>query len=130
MISGVGLEVLDKSGKYPCAESCKNVGSRAIICSTCKPWVHKTCSGIKTALKEDPGYVCPRCQGIVPPIDGRPITDVPVDNTKLEVVDTFVYLGDKLSSGRGCMLAIIDGCIFCHYSPPPLGVGGSRGSPS
>ena len=41
--------------------------------------------GIETALKEDTGYVCPRCQGIVRPIDGRPISEVPVDNTQLEV---------------------------------------------
>ena len=110
MISGVGLDVLDKAGKYPCAVCCKNVGSNAIICSTCKLWVHKRCSGIKTALKEDPGYVCPRCQGRVRPIDGRPITEVPVDNTQLEVVDRFVYLGDKLSSGGGCTLAVINRC--------------------
>ena len=98
MISGVDLDVLDKSGIYPCAV-CLNVGSNAIICTTCQLCIHKRCSGIETALKEDPGYVCPRCQGIVRPIDGRPITEVPVDNTQLEVVDRFVYLGDKLSIG-------------------------------
>ena len=53
MISGVGLDVLDKSGKYPCAVCRKNVGSNVIICSICKLWVHKRCSDIKTALKED-----------------------------------------------------------------------------
>ena len=99
MISGVGLDVLDKSGKYPCAVCRKNVGPNVIICSICKLWVHKRCSDIETALKEDPDYVCPRCQGIVRPIDGRPITEVPVDNTQLEVVDRFVYLGDNLSTG-------------------------------
>ena len=61
-------------------------------------------------LKEDPGYVCPRCQGKVRPIDGRPITEVPVDNTQLEVVDRFVYLGDKLSACGGCRLAVINRC--------------------
>ena len=90
---GVGLDAQDKSGKYLCAVCCKNVE----LCFTCKLWVLKRCSGIQTALKDDPGYVCPRCQGIVCPIHGRPITEVPVDTTQLKVVDRFVYLEDKLS---------------------------------
>ena len=41
MISGVDLDVLDKSGIYPCAVYRKNVGSNAIICTICKLCIHK-----------------------------------------------------------------------------------------
>ena len=44
------------------------------------------------------------------PIDGRPITQVEVDGTLLEVEANFCYLGDMLSAGEGCALAIATIC--------------------
>ena len=35
--------------------------------------------------------------GKVRPLDGRPCSEVMVDNDSLEVVDSFCYLGDMLS---------------------------------
>ena len=46
MVSGVDLDVLQKSGKYPCAVCCKSVGNNSIECLQCKLWFHKRCSGI------------------------------------------------------------------------------------
>ena len=44
MESGINLDVLKKSGKYPCGLT--GVGStNAILCDGCERWVHKKCSG-------------------------------------------------------------------------------------
>ena len=40
------------------------------------------------------------------PIDGRPHNQVQVGPDKLEMVASFCYLGDMLSAGRGCEIAV------------------------
>ena len=40
------------------------------------------------------------------PIDGRPESEVQVGPDKLEVVASFCYLGDMLSAGGGCEMAV------------------------
>ena len=40
------------------------------------------------------------------PIDGRPQNEVQVGPDKLEVVASFCYLGDMLSAGGGCEIAV------------------------
>ena len=110
MVSGVGLDVLKDSGKYPCAVCRKGVGANSICCSKCLHWVHKKCSLISGKLTADPDYVCPRCRGLSRPIDGRPETEIVVDGVSLEVVDEFCYLGDMLGSGGGCANAITTRC--------------------
>ena len=110
MISGLGLDVLKDSGKYPCAVCRSGVGANSIECSHCKLWVHKKCSGISGSLTADPGYTCPRCRGDARPIDGRPITVVEVDGTNLDVESSFCYLGDMMCAGGGCERAIAARC--------------------
>ena len=46
LVSGVGHDVLKKSGKYPCAVCCSGVDNNSIHCSQCMLWVHKKCGGI------------------------------------------------------------------------------------
>ena len=58
-------------------------------------------------LEPDPSCRCKRCTGQVRPIDGRPMARVTVGREKLEVVPSFSYFGDCLSSGGGCGLAFI-----------------------
>ena len=54
LISGVGLNLLQDSGEFPCA-----------IC------------GLTGRLVADPEFVCQRCRGVACPIDGRPVTCYP-----------------------------------------------------
>ena len=111
MESGINLDVLKKSGKYPCGVCQSGVGSsNAIFCGGCKRWVHKKCSGIKGPLRPDPEFRCARCLGTAQAIDEREISEVEVGNEKLEVVPEFCYLGDMLSAGGGCELAAITRC--------------------
>ncbi|XP_052284936.1 uncharacterized protein LOC127881237 [Dreissena polymorpha] len=44
------------------------------------------------------------------PIDGRPVTQVVVDGSQLDVEASFCYLGDTLCAEIGCELAIITRC--------------------
>ena len=90
MICGMGLDLLQSSGEFPCAVCHTGVGSNSIFCSGCKHWVHKKCSGLKR-LKKDPDYRCTRCQGTARPLDGRPQKEVQVGPDKLEVVASFCY---------------------------------------
>ena len=59
MVSGINLDVLKKSGKYPCGVCLTGVGStNAIQCDGCKCWVHKKCSGIKGRLPPESEFTC------------------------------------------------------------------------
>ena len=107
MISGAGLDMLRDFG------DCRSgAGANSISCSQCKLLVDKTCSGIKGRLNVTPDYryVCPRCLDQARPIDGRSITQVEVDGTLLDVEASFCYLGNMLSAGGGCALAIATRC--------------------
>ena len=104
MICGTGLDLLQSSGRFPCAVCCTGVGSNSIFCKHCKHWVHKKCSGLKP-LTEDPDYRYTRCQGTARPLDSRPQREVQVGSVKLEVVASFCYLGDMLSAAGGCELS-------------------------
>ena len=106
MFCGMGLDLLQSSGEFPCAVCRTGVGSNSIFCKGCKHWVHKKCSGLKH-LTEDPDYRCTQCQGTARPSDGRPQREVQVGPDKLEVVASFCYLGDMLSAAGGCELSTI-----------------------
>ena len=54
LISGVGLNLLQDSGEFPCAICRSGVGVNSIECSQCKLWVHKKCSGLTGRLVADP----------------------------------------------------------------------------
>ena len=105
MICGTGLDLLQSSSEYPCAVCRTGVGNNSIYCNGCKLWVHKKCSGLQR-LKPNPDYRCAWCMGNARPIDGRPQSEVQVGPDKLEVVASFCYLGDMLSTGRGCEMAV------------------------
>ena len=111
MESGINLDVLKKSGKYPCGVCLTGVGStNAILCDGCERWVHKKCSGIKGRLPPEGDFRCARCLGTARAFDERQSLEVEVGNEKLEVVPEFCYLGDMLSAGGGCELAAITRC--------------------
>ena len=111
MESGINLDVLKISGKYPCGQCgvcLTGVGStNAILCDGCERWVHKKCSGIKGPLLPESEFTCARCLGTARAIDARQSLEVEVGKEKLEVVPQFCYLGDMPSVGGGCELAAI-----------------------
>ena len=94
MESGINLDVLKKSGKYPCGVCESGVGSsNAIFCGGCKRWVHKKCSGIKGPLRPDPEFRGARCLGTARAINEREVSEVEVGNKKLELSQSSATLG-------------------------------------
>ena len=79
----------------------KGVGSNSIYCAGCSHWVHKKCSGVTGSIKSNPDHRCSRCKGTARPIDGRPHNEwLLMQDKKLDVVDSFCYLGDTIGAGR------------------------------
>ena len=111
MVSCIGLGQLRDSGAFPCGVCRTGVGANSILCSQCSFWIHKKCSGIIGRLSDNPEYICSRCQGTACPIEIRPINEVFVDEIKMDVVLSFFYLGDMLSAGDGCDLAVTTRCL-------------------
>ena len=107
MVSGLGLDLLQKFGKNSCGVCQKGVGSNAIPCGGCLCWIHKKCKGIKGPLRLNPDFRCTRCLGTARPIDVRTVKWVKVDEEKLEAVSEFCYL----SAGGGCeLVAAVTSC--------------------
>ena len=104
MTCGMGLDLLQSSGEFPYAVCCTGVGSNSIFCNGCKHWVHKKCSGLK-CLTKDPDCRCTQCQGMARLLDSRPQREVQVGPDMVEVVASFCYLGDMLSTAGGCELS-------------------------
>ena len=95
-ISGLGLDVLQKSDKDIWGMGPKGIRKNAIFSCGCFSWIHKNCSGILGRLKSDANFRCKRCTGQVRPIDVRLMTDGTLGREKLEVVPSFCYLGHCL----------------------------------
>ena len=108
LVSGDDQDVLQKSGKYPCAVCCSGVGRNSILVSQCVLWVNKTYSGITKRMVEDPNYIYPRCTGESGPSMADPWLDV--DGTMVDVEATFCCLDDPLCSGGGCYNVIAARC--------------------
>ena len=65
-------------------------------------------SGIIGRLKPNPNYHCNRCKGTACTINGSPYNEwLFVQDKKLDVVDSFCYLGRTISAAGGCDLSVI-----------------------
>ena len=106
MICEKGLDTINPSEKYPCSVCRKGVRRNSIFCPSCDASVHKKCSGTKGRLAI-PDFNCNKCLGLARPIDGRTVEHVSLGDQKLEVVESFVYLGDGISPNGGCEVSTI-----------------------
>ena len=101
MVSGAGGEK-EVSKVDPCGVCGKRVKANSILCAGCRKWVHKRCSGVKGALKKVEGVF--RCKTCV-----KGVLDMEKEkgmSCGVERVDSFVYLGNKLNAGGGCLSAV------------------------
>ena len=106
MICGKKLDTVKPSGKYQCSLCRKRVQRNSIFFISCDAWIHQ-CSVIKGRLVDIPDLKCNRCLGLALHIDGRPVENVSFRYQKLEVVESFVYLGDEIFPNRGCEVSTI-----------------------
>jgi hypothetical protein len=92
---------VEESGKWPCGVCKKGVGRNSILCKVCGKWIHHRCSGLKCRLK-DIEFRCPKCEGSeMGEVEDRRELGLGRDG-KLEIVDSFCYLGDVIGYGGGC----------------------------
>jgi hypothetical protein len=103
MKCGVETGQLVSSGKWPCGVCREGVRGNSILCTVCKKWVHKRCSGIKGRLKVGGEYKCPVCDGLKAKPDGSSeLKEIRLgQDGRLECVDRFCYLGDMIGAGGG-----------------------------
>ena len=101
MVSGEGGErVISKID--PCGVCDKRVQHNSVLCSGCRKWVHKRCSGVKGALKRVEGmFICKTC--VIGAVDRGGNECM---NDGVGRVESFVYLGDKLNASGGCLSAV------------------------
>ena len=108
MFCGPNLNTLKDSGKYPsCGVCCSGVGRNSIFCNGCSHWVHKRCSNIHGRLTADAAYRCSSCPGNTRPFDAKVCDHVVLENQKIEVVDSFCYLGNNIVPRGGCEAATV-----------------------
>ena len=88
----------------------KGVGVNSVYCSSCKRWVHKCCSKVNGPYVPNENFQCVRCHGLAPAIEKKDLLSAVVDNDSVEVVHSFCYLGDMITSGRVCSEATIVCC--------------------
>ena len=107
VVSGVDIGVLKNQASIP-------VLSAARALATTPSRSHSGgCGSTRNIIKwlvDDENNICPRCKGESRPIDYRPMTQVDVKCTKLDVEANFCYLGDMLCSGGGCDSTIAARC--------------------
>uniref|UniRef100_A0A0L8FQH9 Uncharacterized protein n=1 Tax=Octopus bimaculoides TaxID=37653 RepID=A0A0L8FQH9_OCTBM len=64
------------------------------------------CSNIRGRLTGKIAFVCGRCTGTINTKNVQKIDSINCQVGKLEVVDSFCYLGNQVSSGGGCSESI------------------------
>ena len=90
------------SGQYPCGVCAQGVGVNSVLCTHCRKWVHKRCSGLRNVSRA-PNYVCPTC---TTPATGRAVEEEhitlgPGSEDVVEEVESFTYLGDVVDRNGG-----------------------------
>jgi hypothetical protein len=101
-------EEIESTGKWPCGVCKKGVGYRnAIHCVKCDKWIHKRCSGVngKLRLMKD-AFICRVCkEGVREKLKKGEDLDIG-SGIKVEKVQSYCYLGDKLEVDGGVNLTI------------------------
>ena len=102
MVSGEGgVKIVSKVD--PCGVCDKRVKANSILCVVCHKWVHKRCSGVKGSLQKVAGiFQCKRCTGGGADVIAEEYCVI----DGIGRVASFVYLGDELDAGGGCLNAV------------------------
>ena len=83
----------------------KGIGINSVLCLSCRNWVHKQCSGIKTSLRNCVDLICKTCSTTTGAVDPFP-TCITVDRGEFEIVSELCYLGDVIGQASGCTDAV------------------------
>ena len=98
------------SVKFPCGVCMKGVGANSILSLSCRNWVHKQCSGIKTSLRNCEDFICKTWSTTREAADPFS-TCTTIDRDEFEVVSEFCYLGDVIGQAGDCTDAVKEGFL-------------------
>ena len=98
------------SVKFPCGVCMRGVGANSILSLSCRNWVHKQCSGIKTSLRNCEDFICKTWSTTREAADPFS-TCTTIDRDEFEVVSEFCYLGDVIGQAGGCTDAVKEGFL-------------------
>ena len=88
------METTGVKGKVPMWGLWQRHWSNLIWCQCCEKWCHQSCSGLRNLRKAGDNFRCPTCVRGVVVVPQR----LEVEEDSLEIVDSFHYLGDKIST--------------------------------
>jgi len=99
-----------RTSKWPCSICNKGVGGNSVVCTKCRNWVHKRCSGVKGKLGAvELTFVCDvclkgrkECKGVIQ----EGYLDLG-EGTVIERVESYCYLGDVLNNDGDVKSAIV-----------------------
>ena len=83
----------------------KGVGANSILCLSCRNWVQKWCSGIKTSFTNCEDFICKACSTTKGAVDPFP-TCITINRDEFEIVSEFYYLSDVIGKAGGCTDAV------------------------
>ena len=104
MVVGREPMVRPQRGRYPCGVCGEGVGVNSVWCQGCERWCHQRCSGLRNLRRAGENFRCPTC------IRGRAEAqrNLEVGEESVEIVDSFRYLGDTMTSEGGVESAVRD----------------------
>ena len=112
LVSGKECESVVTSGEHPCSVCGRGVRANSVLCTECRKWVHKRCSGLRVrSVTEEIAreYVCPTCirsrQGHPTRIDDSIVLG-PAESEMVEEVESFCYLGSMVDREGGVERAV------------------------
>ena len=83
------------------------IARNSVFPTSCDAWFHKKRSGKEGRLVDITDIKPLRCLGLAHTIDGRPIGHGSLGDQELDMVESFVYLGDTLFPNGGCEVSTI-----------------------
>ena len=89
------------SVKFPCGVCMKGVGANSILSLSCRNWVHKQCSGIKTSLRNCEDFICKTCSTTTGSADPFP-NCMTINRNEFDIVSKFCYLGNVIGQAVSC----------------------------
>jgi len=93
-----------RSGRYPCGVCGRGVGVNSNLCVRCNLWCHKRCSGVQN-VSTVRDFVCPTCTRGGNQSRYADHSFI-VDDTRIEEVSSFCYLGDLIGVEGGAERAV------------------------
>ena len=102
IVSGPERELF-KSKIDPCGVCGRRVMANSVLCTKCGNWIHGKCAKIKIATARlTTHFVCSKCKGIM---EGT-VDSIEKLCDKVETVNGFCYLGDRLNASGGWEAAV------------------------